>query len=172
MSESLQAWARRLPRELERAPKTAMGRLRALLAEQAERARRMAPRDTGAMGRSVVTETRGDLGAGSLSLGSTHPGAALQDAGGVVRGRPWLAIPIGPQRYSSPRLESGLFALRSRDGRVFLASRRGGALDLRWRLVRSIVVRGTHWISDPARAIAHQAPDVVAEALRDELEVP
>lgn len=172
MIETLEQWSRRLPAELERAPRTALQRLGDLVREQAARASRMAPRDTGKLSRSVRTEQRGDLSRGEIVLSSSHPGAALQDTGGVVRGRPWLAIPIGPRTHQSPRHDGSLFAIRSRSGAVYLASRRGGALDLRWRLVRSIVVRGTGWLSDPAREVATQAPRVVADALRDELEVP
>lgn len=171
MSETLEHWARRLPGELDRVSAASRDAIARLADYRATLARRAAPRRTGDLRRSIRATVTGDVAHGTVSLQADAPGAGVQDTGARITGSPWLAIPIGPRIASSPRTDGPLFAIRSR-GRVFLVSRRGGALDLRWRLVRSVTVRGTDYLGTHARALAADVPGAVERAIRDTIEAP
>ena len=60
--------------------------------------------------------------------------------GDTIYGRPWLAIPLtGTPDVPGPRQDPAhLFTLRARDGRLFLASRDSGVLQLHWKLQHSV----------------------------------
>jgi len=100
--------------------------------------RRRSPRRTGALQRAIAVVRTTD------GAGVTFPARyAIHDQGGVIRptrGR-WLAVPIaGTPRDLPPRMTGRHFVLRTRGGRLFLALP-GGALNIRYRLVRSIRIR-------------------------------
>jgi hypothetical protein len=139
MSVPLERWARTLPDGLRRVESAAQRELR----ELGERARRAvearAPRRSGRLARSIRLEV-----APNRALVYTRdPAAATLEQGKTLHGRPWLAIPIGALRGTEmrgPRDDvADLFVLRTDRG-MFLASRAGGALELRWKLQRQVTV--------------------------------
>lgn len=156
MTETLERWAPRVGAALRGLADTMLRELAERTRATADAVRRRAPQHVQI---SAATQTSG------TSLAAEGDGAGLLDHGGTVRGRPWVAVPVGPRiAVRGPRLDGDLFALRSRDGRVFLASRRGGALDVRWRLIRSVTVRGSHYLSGPAEELIAEAPRRMLDA--------
>lgn len=115
-----------------------------------------------------------DTDTGHLTLRSDNPSVPLIERGGIARGSPWLAVPITDAvRAASPDgpRASGerLFALRARDGRLFLASRSGNKLTLRWRLMERVQVAARPFVS-PAVDRARAGLNIeLVEAMRSEV---
>jgi len=162
VADRLDTWAPATAAALRSAP----GRLRGALLERARRwveaARRNAPRDDGELARSID----GTVTDGRISVTMPAKYTAVED-GATIRPRrgQWLAVPIAPAAAILPGPRSDvadLFVLTLRDGRRFLASRQGAAIDLRWRLVRQVTIRGQHFM---ARAMAEAERDFAADVL-------
>lgn len=138
MPEKLAPWAGELSSDLKGLPKALSG-VRSKAAQRALTAlMRTAPRRTGKLRRSlsVVASERG------ITIGSDADGADLQDTGGTVRTRgKLLKVPINGVAGST--LDRSLFALRARDGRIFLAGKIAGEIVLRYRLMQSVKIKGT-----------------------------
>lgn len=164
MSEPLERWAPRVASALERVPGAAASALRGRAAARARAVR--GPRHL-----RIESELRGTLDRGEVVLSAEGHGAEVQELGGSIHGRPWLAVPVRPSvTASSPRRDGDLFAIRSR-GRVFLASRRGGALDIRWRLVSDVRIKAQHYLRREADRLVDEVPATVGDAIRGELGV-
>ncbi len=151
MTRQLEEWAVEVPAGLRRAQSTAARMLR----ELAERALREVKQRAPGSVAETITLIETDEGA---VIASTHPGAAKLEAGGLIRGRPWLAVPLHTylERLPGPRSDpANLFVLRGKDGRLFLASRASGVLDVRWRLVSSVML-GAHPFFEPGIAAARE----------------
>src|SRR5687767_7401919 len=123
MSVPLERWARDLPDGLRRVESVVQRELR----ELGERARRSvaarAPRLTGRLARSIRLE----VSPNRIEVYTQDPAAATLEEGKTLRGRPYLAIPIGALRgtgpQGGPRADTAdLFVLRTDRG-LFLASR-------------------------------------------------
>jgi hypothetical protein len=128
-------------------------------------ARRNAPRGDGELARAIDGGVTDD---GRITVTMPAKYVAVED-GGTIRPRgQWLAVPVSPAAASLPGPRSDvadLFVLTLRDGRRFLASRAGAAVDIRWRLVRQVTIRGQGFM---ARA-ALEAEAGFAEAMLDRL---
>lgn len=135
---SLERWVDETAAGLEHVGEVAEDALRRLGDRARDEIRRLAPRARGDLQRSIEVRH----GEHEVELMSDHPAAALLEQGGMVRGQPWLAIPLGAVgAVAGPRSDpADLFVLKSKDGRLFLASRSSGALQLRWRLAREISI--------------------------------
>lgn len=87
-----------------------------------------------------------DTRTGQVTVSSEHPGVVARETGATLRGHPWLAVPVGPardttRRAGGPRSDVPLFLLVARDGRRFLATHRGGSIELRWKLQPTVQVK-------------------------------
>lgn len=143
MADQLHAWAPPTAAAL----RDVANVVHATLVERARRwledARRGAPVDRGDLARSIDAQVTDDH---RIAVSMPARYAVVED-GGTIRPRrgQWLAVPIVPAAALLPGPRSdigGLFVVVRRDGRRFLASRAGGSIDLRWRLVRDITIRG------------------------------
>ena len=103
---------------------------------------------SGALSRSIDVHVSRH-GQVSMRLATPHPGAALQEHGGTVRGR---VIPLTARaRHTMPRHWPALFAVRARSGRTLLATRGGqGRLEPQY-LIADTRVRGRHFLRDAMR---------------------
>lgn len=150
MSRSLEQWSRELPVALRRLPSVAEVQLRDL-GDRALRAVR--ERAKGGIKESLSL----DAVAGEVRIGSNHPGAYALETGDTIHGSPWLAIPLaGVHAEAGPRSDpANLFVLRARDGRLFLASKSSGVVQLRWKLQAQVTPRRQPFMGpgiDAARA--------------------
>ncbi len=165
--ERLERWAPRVRAGLERLPERTAKALQDRAARILREVRQATPRSLGDVWR-MDTET------GRITLRSDHPSVPLIEQGGTAHGSPWLAVPItdairdaspGGPRASGERL----FTLRAKDGRLFLASRSGGKLELRWRLMERVQVRARPFVGPAVdRARAGLGEDLI-EAMRSEV---
>lgn len=174
MSERLENWAPRVAGALERVPAAVAARAQDLAREAREAARRRAPRRTGRLQASIDAAFRGTVSAGRIVVSASSPGAELQEEGGTVHGSPFLAIPLRPdidQHRRGPRADGDLFIIRRRDGRFYLASRRGGALDVRWRLIDQVRVPAQHFLRPAAEQASQRLSGEVVAAIDRELGV-
>jgi len=164
VAEQLEAWTRRLRAGLRRLPGDVERRLRRARKRAAAHARARAPKDTGGLARSIQAEhgRRGSPLSGGLM--SDHPGAEVQDQGARLTGSPWLAIPLVPaaEELPGPRSDTDLISIRGRDGRLYLASRRGSGIEIRWALRRRATLRGTGYLT---RAFQRYQRDLESESM-------
>ena len=139
--ERFQDWRPRIQSVLADLPKTVDAEIVAWAAEMRSSMKSKARRKTGALAKSITVEHTGGLG-GDVVASSDDPAAAVAEFGGPIKptAGAWLAIPLRDdiRALGTARADAGLFVLRARDGRMFLASRSGGSLDLRWKLQRSV----------------------------------
>ncbi len=141
MAERLEDWGPRMQRGLRRAPGSVAAELRKWRDEVRLKVIRATPRDKGGLQRSIEADIKLDNKLhGHISVSSEDPAAKVLEEGGTLRGQPWMAIPLRPdvRARGTPRKDGGLFALTTRAGQTFLVSRRGGALDFRWKLQRQV----------------------------------
>ena len=119
-------------------------------------------------------KSNGDIEVGgSAGGGGARPVsyAAIQEEGGTVQGKPWLAIPLGPAttpagvaRYPRAGLDpTPMHSRKSKDGRLFLFPDDGGPP--RYRLVRSVTIRGKHYLRDAVRSAESMLPEATREAV-------
>jgi hypothetical protein len=161
--ETVDQWAPRVTRELERLHEAHRAALAKLGETAIAEARRRAHR-------SVAPTIRGTATKDGIALSATHPAAAGFETGGRVYGSPWLAVPLRDElRNVGPRSGPRLFVIRTRDGRRFLASQQSGAVDIRWRLVRSIVSAHRPAILPAGRSAAAKIPDTLAAVTTERL---
>lgn len=148
---TLEQWARETPAGLRRAESAAEAQLRDLGQHAYREIQR---RSKGSMARAVeVTQTDDH----TVTLTSDHPGAAIAEHGGTIHGKPWLAVPLHQflEQLPGPRSDpADLFVLNVR-GRLFLASRDSGILDVRWRLASSVRI-GAHPAFGPGLETARE----------------
>jgi hypothetical protein len=162
-AETVDQWAPRVTRELERMHEAHAAALAKLGESAVAAARRRAHR-------SVAPTIRGVATRDGIAMSSTHPAAAGFETGARVYGSPWLAIPLRDElRDVGPRSGPRLFVVRTRDGRRFLASQASGAIDIRWRLVRSIVSAHRPAILPAGREAAAKIPDTLAAVTTERL---
>lgn len=139
--ELLDRWAERLGEGLAALPSSLRKEVVDWCVDARARMRARVVKDSGETARSVEVRVRTAPGSTKGQIRITAGGAAkvLEDGGPIV-GRPWLAIPLREDvaGIKRPRADAGLFVLRARDGRLFLASRVGGSLELRWKLQRRV----------------------------------
>ena len=172
MAEDFQDWAPRLEAALDRLP----GKTREVLAERVRRmgrdAKSNAARRRGGLARAIRARFFTSRGAASGHLNFPAKYAPIEFGGTVrPRGR-YLAVPIAPAALSlpGPRSDSAdLFVLTSRDGRRFLASRQGGAIEIRWRLMRSVRIKGQHFAGKAFDAAAKALPDGLLDRIEAEV---
>ena len=91
---------------------------------------------------------------GGLRVTSSDPAALAVEEGGQFSGSPWLAIPLrqGLRGVDGPRASGALFSFRTRDGRIFLATKTAaGALNVLWRLTRRVTQRRRQFIEPVVR---------------------
>lgn len=168
-AERLEDWAPRVAGALDRIPAGVEARFRALAPQMQAAARRRARVRTGAFRDSIQAIASGR----SVHLSTDHPGASAFEQGGSLRGAPFLAIPLRDEvrAVRDPRRDGPLFRLRLRDGRVFLASRASGALDIRWRLAEAVTVRKSPTLLPAGAEVAATLPALAEATVRHELEV-
>lgn len=132
----LEDWADRMPGRLRRLVKASHDELRKLRKRARDAVARAAPRGlTGDLRRSIE-----DKGEGAVAeVYSEDPAAAALETGQAIHGSPYLAIPLttATRALSGPRSDTDLFVLRGPTG-LFLASRAGGAVELRWKLQATV----------------------------------
>ncbi len=169
MSVDLQTWAARTERTFRTFPTAVEQELHRFAPLLEARARAHARVRTGAYRQSITARAT----EGRVALRSTHPAAQVLEEGGAVRGSPYLAVPlgVGPRALSGPRADGPLVGIRTRDGRLFLASRRSGFVELRWRLVDSVQAPATRVLQETIRREAHGVPDAIEDGLRSSLGV-
>lgn len=170
MAEALEQWGPRKAAGLERVPGAVEASLRELAEDALESARRQAPFRSGRLRGSIAGGLRGGLD-GQVTLTSSAPGAEVLEDGGTVRGEPVLAIPLREdvRAVGSPRADRDLFFLRLEDGRLFLASRDGAALDVRWRLVDAVSVQPHPFLRPAIEDASRRLPRAVLDAIAREL---
>lgn len=160
MSTELDQWLPDIQVRLRQLPDRVDAAVRQIGRDLEDRVRRSVPVRSGRFARSISVE----VDRREARLTSTHPAADALEEGGVVTGRPWLAIPLTPdaRQLDGPRSDGPLVAIRTRSGAVYLASRGSvGSPRLRWRL--------QHQVTAPAlRTLAH-AVDQVREDATDRL---
>lgn len=134
--ERLETWAPRVARALGGVPDAIARARSAVLASGLADARRRSGHP------HLAAAIRGLQDRGRLSISSEHPAAEARELGKRVRGTPYLTVPLRADvRQSGGPLRDGrLFVVRLRDGRLFLARRQGRTIDIRWRLVDSVLV--------------------------------
>lgn len=126
-------------------------------------ARRNVRRRTGALARSLEADVRVSGGMVKARLTSDHPAARIQDEGGRVRARGRrLAVPIGSVRVH-PRSVPGLFLMRARSGKRFLATKQGGAIRLWFRLMDEVQIRGNQYAQRALAAVDAQVPSALLD---------
>lgn len=169
MAERLEEWAPRLSAALHRLPTAAQQALATRADLLARLARRHAPRASGDLQREIQPVIR------KGAAGATMPARyATLETGGVIMPRRarWLAVPIGPApaALSGPRADSDLFTLTARDGRKFLATRRGAGVELRWRLLPSLRLQARGFMARAQREVAAGTPTALLDALEREVD--
>jgi len=169
MSSRLEDWAPRASLRLRSLPAKIERRLRVLLKETEEDAKRRAPVRSGNLRRSVFTR----ITARQLMLGSSAPYARIIEEGGLItpkRAR-YLSIPIGgdAKRLAGPRSDGKLFVLRMRDGRLFLARRDGKTIDIRWRLVSSVRRKARPFLGPAFKRLVQRLPGELGKTIADGL---
>jgi len=166
-TDDLAAWARRHSTAYARlgddiaagARRSIPALLRAAISE--------APKHTGALRRSLSIRDRRVGDKVELAIHSDDPAAGMQQDGGLLRGRPLMSVPIGVERRywdsTGTRREArqipGLFEIRARDGRRFLATRVGRQLVLRFARRRYVRQDGQGWAT---RAVEAAGPDLTS----------
>ncbi len=151
MADTFDAWAPKLARRLRAMPKAIQKTLsRSALVQETE-ARRLAPRRKGQLQGMIRARMQTGAGAGVVLLSMPAKYAPLE-FGATIRPKrgQWLAVPIQPATVGMPGPRSDtvdLFVLTSRDGRKFLASKTGGGIDLRWRLLRQARITGVGFMA-------------------------
>lgn len=168
LPETFEEFAADLLEALQGVPGTIRASLEHSAALGVSKARQRAPRRKGDLRRSIQArvETRGRTLEASLAMPERY---APVEFGGTVqpkRGQ-FLAVPIKPATalLPGPRSDVGnMFVLTSRDGRRFLASKAGGGVDLRWRLMRSVTIPGQGFMQ---KAHADTATDFEGRVLDD-----
>ncbi len=151
MAETFDTWAPKLAKRLRAMPKTIQKSMsRSALVQEAE-AKRLAPRRKGQLQRMIKARIQTGAGAGSVLLSMPAKYAPLEFGADIrPKRRQWLAVPIQPATVGMPGPRSDtvdLFVLTARDGRKFLASKIGGAIDLRWRLLKQARITGVGFMS-------------------------
>ncbi len=151
MAESFDTWAPKFVDRLRAMPKTIQKSLSKSALVQETESKRLAPRRKGQLQRMI--KARMQTGPGAMSvIGSMPAKYAPLEFGATIRPkrRQWLAVPIQPATVGMPGPRSDtvdLFVLTSRDGRKFLASKAGGGIDLRWRLLRQARITGVGFMA-------------------------
>ncbi len=166
--EPLQRWAPRVAASLGDWD-AACGRVRLRLGELGVRDARRRSGSRGALAASI----RALVDRAGLSIVSDHPAAAPRETGARIRGTPLLAVPLTEEvrRTGGPRLDGRLFVLRLRDGRLTLARRQGDRLEVRWRLVDSVLPRRVPAILPAGAEVARRLPAELETELRGTLGV-
>lgn len=173
----LQAWARRKSRAFQAMGGTIARAVKdgipVLLAEGLKHA----PRHTGALRRSLRVYSRESGGAVELALHSDDPAAGMQESGGILMARRHpMTVPIGSERAywdasgtrREPRQIAGLFRIRARNGREYLATRTGRQLVLRFALRHAVRQEGQGWATAAVRAATPQLdPRIRARVVHD-----
>lgn len=110
------------------------------------RARARAPRRSGRLAGSIKGSSS-VVAQGDVRV-ETQAGAGLrygrmQEFGGTVRGNPLLAVGRKPGDVGR-----GFFVLTAKDGRLFLARRTGGGVQIAARLKPDVRLTGKHFLRD------------------------
>lgn len=157
MAEDLIPFTERVGAELARTREINRGSLRARSVLFLRNARARAPHRSGELRRALAVRSS-DKGIG-LSMPAKY---APQEFGATIkpRGR-FLAVPVSAAARSlaGPRSDGALFVLVARDGRRFLARRGSAGLDLRWRLVRRVRIRGRRFVGRAMDTERKELPD-------------
>lgn len=123
------------------------------------------PRRSGRLADAISTRIDGDQGAVDIDA----PHARLQDAGGEIRGRPLLRVPISPAARAG-RISKSLFTVKTRRGRLILAERTRAGIRPHFLLLESVKVRGQGFVKRTARRLQAAIAELVAAHIRTELE--
>lgn len=161
ISGYLQSRARKV-QSLPEASQQATEDARPLLLSEGRKAVRVR---SGALQRSlrVTSRARGDRT--QLVIASRDPAARVQEEGATLRsnGRP-MTVPVGAFLAEGMRDASdvpGLFPIRARDGRVYLATRSGRQLSIRFALRHEVRQEGRGWATTATKSAARKMePDV------------
>ena len=172
-AKRFETWAPEFRERLRKLPDVVIDEL----TEWATRARKAlaaaVPRETGALAKGLEVELEGGL-QGQIVATADDPAAAMLEHGGPITGSPWLAVPLRRElrRFSGPRADAGLFVLRARSGALFLATRDGAGLDLRWALKRRVERAARPFLRPTMeRELGNLGPDLAA-AMRDAVVAP
>jgi hypothetical protein len=164
VSDELERWAPKTAAEIGALPSALRRKLNELATDAEVHAKNLAPVRSGALRRSI----RGQLRGLSISLSVGVPYGQLQEEGGVVRGRPWLTVPLSEavRRSGRARDDSSLFPIRLRDGRLFLVAKVGDRIDFRWRLVRAVRIKPQPFMRPALERLVRVLPAEFASVLR------
>lgn len=170
--ETLDRWARRTPPNLRAASERPARDLHQRFGPKVLSAIRAAtPVRTGELRRSWFLRSSSNPNE-TETVTSEHPAARQLEHGGRIQGRPWLAVPIAvdAQLLKGPRSDGHkLFVLRSEDGRLFLATKAGGNIELRWRLMRSVNQRARPFALRAFLGVAREVGPATLRGIRVEL---
>lgn len=125
------------------------------------------PRRTGALAMSWRFSTAKN---GEIRIWSDLPYARILDRGGIIRGNPWLTIPMPwmPTRQSVKTDPYDTFLYVSKRSRKLMIARRTetGRLQIRYRLVRSARISALHY----TRGMIRLADKILPEAVLEEMD--
>lgn len=156
--ERFEDFSKDLPFRLRRVGPAVTERLRAFAQTLELRLKSAAPKRHGFMAKAIKVELdyRDGANAGRIKIRIPDPAANAQEQGGVVRGNPWLAIPLRREleRFSGPRETGNYFVVRMNDGRLFLASGSGGRAEFHYRLKESVFIKKNPFIMKTVTALA------------------
>jgi len=139
--------------------------MKAQAASMVRRARHGVRRRTGRLARSISGPVNVRGGHIEAKLYSDHPGARIQDEGGRIRaGRRDMPVPIGDVKVH-PRSVSGLFLLRAKSGKRFLATKTAGNIRLWFRLMSEVNVPATRWAQKAHERTAQQVPGALLQRI-------
>ena len=137
--------------------------LRKAVREGTALARRLAPRDSGDLRRSISGRVDEDAG----HLVTTSPYGMMAEYGGTIRPRKgsYLAIPLRGQKHG-PLSESGLFVRLAQSGHPYLARRVGDAIEPRYALRRAVHRKGGRFMARGFAKMRRRAREESARELR------
>lgn len=169
----LEAWTLERRRAVEGLPKATAQAAKRFGPHLLAAGLRNAPRHTGALRRSLRVAFRRTPKGMDVALTSDDPAALIQETGGTIRAssRRDMTVPIGQERAMwdatgtrrRARDVAGLFKIRARNGRVYLATREGGSLVLRFQLRKQVRQDGQGWASQAtAESRKHMEPQIRA----------
>jgi hypothetical protein len=154
-AELLQNWAPRYAREINRAPLLVQRELDDAALDAEVMAKNLVGKRTRQLMRSIEGRREGYR----IRLSAQGPYAAIQEYGGTVRGRPFLAVPLTADARAKGRARNdpNLFVIRVR-GRAFLVRREGRRLEFRWLLLPQVTIKAHPYLGPAMDMVNRSMP--------------